>query len=403
LLSMVPLSIAAVLGAAWMRALALPLAFMFFAVPGGDWLVPHLAGWTADFVVSSLQVIGIPVYREADRLWIPSGQWTVKESCSGIRYLMACATLGTLYAAMTYRSTRRRAQFVAAMIGFAIVANWVRALGIVLLAHLTDNRLATGVDHLVYGWLFFGVILLVAFGLGRAWHEETSKVSTTTPMRAEAESCVSTRRAVVGAACAALAIALWPALLPLTTLSPRGPVPPLSIAPAAAWHSSDALPSSWRPEIHGAARRYGEIFEQTGQQVGLTVALYGEPTREAKLVTSSNRLIPVDSQQWTLTERNSIALPMPQGELKTDVVVVAGPSSRLAVCELFWVNGVVTGSRTRAALEEVKNRLLGRGSTSAWLVLYTPASEQAAATMASFARDMGPAIDNALRRAASMR
>jgi exosortase/archaeosortase family protein len=44
-----------------------------------------------------------------------------------------------------------------------IVANWMRAYMIVMLGHLSGNTLATGADHLVYGWVFFGVVIMIMF------------------------------------------------------------------------------------------------------------------------------------------------------------------------------------------------------------------------------------------------
>ena len=45
------LTIVAVLGKAIARKLAFPLAFLFFAVPIGEILLPYLMVWTADFTV----------------------------------------------------------------------------------------------------------------------------------------------------------------------------------------------------------------------------------------------------------------------------------------------------------------------------------------------------------------
>ena len=91
---MVPCVVAALFGWRWVRALAFPLAFLFFAVPFGEFLVPTLIEWTADFTVAALAASGIPVYREANNFVIPSGRWSVVEACSGIRYLIASVMLG---------------------------------------------------------------------------------------------------------------------------------------------------------------------------------------------------------------------------------------------------------------------------------------------------------------------
>jgi len=94
-----------------------PLMFLFFAVPVGEALIPHLVQFTADFTVAALQLTGIPVYREGNHFSLVSGDWSVIEECSGIRYLIASITLGALYAYLTYRSWKRRLLFtIAAMI-----------------------------------------------------------------------------------------------------------------------------------------------------------------------------------------------------------------------------------------------------------------------------------------------
>ena len=145
------LSVPAVLGWAVTRVIAFPLLFLFFAVPVGEALTPILMLWTADFVVAALRLTGVPVYREGQQFIIPSGSWSVVAACSGIRYLMASFMVGTLFAYLNYRSLKRRLAFVAVSIVMPIVANWVRAYLIVMIGHLSNNQLATGVDHIVYG------------------------------------------------------------------------------------------------------------------------------------------------------------------------------------------------------------------------------------------------------------
>ena len=127
-----------VLGTEIARALVFPLGYLFFAVPLGEGLVPYLMDFTADFTVKALQFSGVPVYREALYFSIPSGNFEVVKACSGIRYLIASVALGTLYAYISYRSVSRRLLFIALAVLVPIVANGVRAYGIVMLAHLRN-------------------------------------------------------------------------------------------------------------------------------------------------------------------------------------------------------------------------------------------------------------------------
>lgn len=40
--------------------------------------------------------------------------------------------------------------------------------------HLSGNKLAVGVDHLIYGWLFFGIVIMIMFWIGVRWRRTTN-------------------------------------------------------------------------------------------------------------------------------------------------------------------------------------------------------------------------------------
>jgi exosortase A len=140
---------ATLLGNQIVKELAFPLLFLLFAVPFGEFMLPALMESTADVAIFALRLSGIPVYREGLFFTIPSGNWSVVEACSGLRYLIASITLGFLYAYLTYRSFKRRAAFLLMSISVPLVANWLRAYMIVMIGHLSSMKLATGVDRIV--------------------------------------------------------------------------------------------------------------------------------------------------------------------------------------------------------------------------------------------------------------
>ena len=169
--AMLILLVPALLGPEVTRRLAFPLAFSFFAVPLGDILLPQLMQWTADFTVLALRLSGVPVYREGLQFVIPSGTWSVIEACSGVRYLIASFMVGSLFAYLNYRSPWRRLAFGVVSLLVPVLANWLRAYMIVMLGHLSDNTLAVGVDHLIYGWVFFGFVIMLMFVIGGRFAE----------------------------------------------------------------------------------------------------------------------------------------------------------------------------------------------------------------------------------------
>ena len=127
LTTMLAVTVPAVLGLSVARSVAFPLAFLYFAVPFGEFAMPQLMEWTANFTVLGLRLTGIPVFREGLHFVIPSGNWSVVEACSGVRYIIASLTVGTLFAYLNYHSLKRRLIFVGVAFLVPVIANWIRA------------------------------------------------------------------------------------------------------------------------------------------------------------------------------------------------------------------------------------------------------------------------------------
>ena len=80
--------------------------------------------WTANFTVLGLRLSGIPVFREGLHFVIPSGSWSVVEACSGVRYIIASLTVGSLFAYLSYRSFKRRLIFFGVALVVPVIANY---------------------------------------------------------------------------------------------------------------------------------------------------------------------------------------------------------------------------------------------------------------------------------------
>ncbi|MEP6609191.1 MAG: exosortase A, partial [Burkholderiaceae bacterium] len=171
------------------RRLSFPLAFLFFAVPFGEGVLPLLMDWTADVTVWALRVTGMPVYREGNEFVIPSGRWSVIEACAGVRFLIAALMTGCIFAWHQYRTLGKRVVFLAAALGVALLANWLRAYVIVLMAHFSDNRFGAS-NHNTWGWLIFGIAMFALFAIGLRWSEPPTqtRIPTTRVAPAAVES-----------------------------------------------------------------------------------------------------------------------------------------------------------------------------------------------------------------------
>ena len=170
----IPALVWSLLGKHVANEIKFPLLFLIFAVPMGEFLIPYLMDYTAVFTVEALRLTGISVFRDGMNFSTAAGDFKVAVACSGIRYLIASVVLGTLYAYLNYQSYFRRVVFILLSILVPILANGIRAYGIVMIAHLSGMKYAVGIDHIIYGWFFFGAVMLLLFMLGRTFRETVS-------------------------------------------------------------------------------------------------------------------------------------------------------------------------------------------------------------------------------------
>src|SRR5262245_55488902 len=238
--AMVPAAVLALAGRRVAGTLGFPLAFLLHAVPFGEAFLPQLMEWTADFTVAALRASGIPVYREGTFFAIPSGHWSVVEACSGLRYLIASVTVGAVYAYLTYRTWWKRALFFALSVAVPILANLLRAYMIVMIGHLSSMKLAVGVDHFIYGWLFFGVVIGLLFWLGSFWREPPA---TRVQRHALGAAAPTAPAVLVGAAIGtAVLAAAWPLYVPYLGRADDTPIRLAPPAGASGW-SLDPRPA----------------------------------------------------------------------------------------------------------------------------------------------------------------
>lgn len=425
LVMLIILAVPAVLGWQVARRMAFPLGFLLFSVPAGDFLLPQFMEWTADFTVLALRWSGIPVYREGLQFIIPSGAWSVVEACSGIRYLIASLTVGCLFAYLSYRSIGKRLGFVGVAILVPLVANWLRAYMIVMIGHLSGNELATGVDHLIYGWVFFGVVILLMLLLGARWADAPPvrpvvQVPNTTSLSADRP--VATSRALMFAALAVLCILGAPHVLAklLDLQANHATVQLMAPEVLPPWQAVEQPPSDFTPAFKNpsAMASWGYLGPQSAA-VGLNVSYYRQQGYDRKLVSSENVLVASNDSHWARLSTSSARMVLPDQTLTVSQVLLrkqtadlAGAAPRLLAWRFYWVNGRFTSSDIQAKIQGALSRVMGHGDDGAIVVIYTPLAtdvlEADALTAAqdrlqAFAHAQGASLEASLARVSSVR
>lgn len=408
LVALLVLAVPAVLGLRVARVIAFPLLFLFFAVPIGEFLLPQLMEWTAHFTIIALRLSGIPVYQEGLQFVIPSGNWSVVEACSGVRYLIASVTVGTLFAYLNYQSTQRRILFVLVSILVPVVANWMRAYMIVMLGHLSGNTLAVGVDHLIYGWVFFGLVIMIMFFIGAKWSEpdQPFNAGNTSAVFTSASSDI---RFLAAALSMVVIVALPPAARwaidrHIETAAPRLVAP----KPLGTWQVADTSSLGFKPAFQNPSQETNNVYGNAGGLVGLYLGYYQDQDYERKLVSSLNVLAVSKDSIWSVVTKGShtTSFGLQQATVRTAELrraSLSGPDqhNRLNVWQIYWIDGTLTTNDYLAKVYSAVYRLLGRGDHSAVIIVYAAKDQPggADAALETFLSDNYGAIDATLRQA----
>lgn len=399
MVAMIPASVIAIAGRRVAIALTFPLAFLFLGVPVGEGLIPPLMEWTADFTVAALQFTGMPVYREGLFFSIPSGNWSIVEGCSGVRYLIASITVGALFAYLNYRSFGKRILFVLLSIVIPIVANGLRAYMIVMIAHLSDGRLAHGVDHFIYGWFFFGLVMLLLFWAGSFWRDEREAGVFPGKQAGSQLGVPAPRKGMAIASVAVVAIAaVWPVYAAYLDRASeyRGTLVVAPPAPVAGWSFAEKPLTDWRPRYEGAAASVFQVYHKGDRAVALYAGFYPRQRKGAELLTSTNIMVVQKHPVWLSIEDLPRREDLGNGPVDIRETKLRSPGQRLLVWDWVRVAEQDLSSRYVAKLLLARDKLLGRGDDGSTIILATPYEgrpEVAADTLRQFVGDMRPSID----------
>lgn len=414
--AMLPACVLAVLGWQAVLLLAFPLAYLFLCVPFGEVLIAPLIELTADLTVTALQWSGVPVFREGSYFSLPTGNWSVVEACSGLRYLTASLALGALFAHLHFQHAGKRLAVLAAALAVPVLANGARAYGIVMLGHYSDMRLAVGVDHLIYGWLFFGLIALLLFLLSHRWREPRTAAMPVTPAAAPAPSPPSAtssplpgmRRAAYGALACVLLCALWPGLAlalarsgqngALVPQNPAGSAPGarLAVATVAGWQRLPAATTDWRAPLAGRPQQWLASERQGGTRVQLQLAWYAQQAPSAELLSHQDR--PHGPGVLQLAQQTR-SVQLSASALAVRESLLARQGERLLVWRFYRQSGVNTTNGALVKLLQARGKLLRTredGAVAILSITYDELSPVPRALLQAYLQAALPSIERAI-------
>lgn len=362
-------TIATMLGRHATKEILFPLLYLLFAVPMGEELIEPLQDFTAVFVVAALKATGIPVLLEGRFFSIPSGDFEVAKACSGIRYLMVTVALGTVFAYLTYTSTKKRLIFIGVCIITPIIANGLRAYGIVMLAHLSDMKLAVGVDHFIYGWLFFGIIIFILFGVGAKWKDK--KVHNASIYETLEENNKSKNRYLLSALLILMSSAVGPLAYAYQNMASEVFNYKLNIIDhGSEWSISDENDINWSPDYRYATEIFFRKYRYDNGNIFLYVGMYTNENKNAELVSSENKLY--KSGVWMRVSESDVNVTI-KGNRQENIneLILRSGNTNLLVWSWYNISGNKAAGKYKAKLYQAWKKITGTETGSAIIAVAT--------------------------------
>jgi len=344
--------------------LAFPLAFAFFLVPFGEEIVPPLQSLTAEMVIGLTHLSGIQANIDGVFIATPAGLFEVAAACAGVQFVVAMFTLGVLAAKVGMTRWPRRIAFMALCVIVPILANGVRAWGVVAIAQVVGAERAGGIDHIVYGWFFFAIVVALVMALGWRWFDRDPEAEGLGAVAmADRPAIAALDRFHVGAstlapllAAAILLVGLWGGLARATDISPESLAPPR----IEGWTLVETPQKpAWQPLGAEASKRLHAIYRNAdGREVDLYLASY---VGDADPTAGAEGAVPPETP-WRRVETVDAPAPMWGEDL-----LAFGSERRLA-----WTSYVARGNATADPLAfrlaGLGDRLLMRAQPR-WLVI----------------------------------
>lgn len=286
------LAVLAAFGTGVARAVAVPIGYLYFAMPAWNLLSVPLQGLTLWMVAALAPIVGLPATVSGSLVAFPNGaRFIVTLACSGVGFLVQGLAVATLLGELENATLGRRLRLSGSMVLIALATNWTRVLLLLTIGYFGGmNNVIVSRHHLLFGYVLF-VIVLIVF----VWVAARPALS---PPGADAASFAATARRSPLAAylLAILGLSMVPLLATILRPSRQHHPSAASVLPPPErgdWRGPIEPPdSTWRPEFVGAHAQWHVAYEYSGGENVEALAI-GYVTQESgrELVNTGNSLV----------------------------------------------------------------------------------------------------------------
>jgi EpsI family protein len=276
-----------------------------------------------------------------------------------------------------------------------VLANGLRAWGTVFAAQYVGVKRAAGFDHIIYGWIFFAVVIAATLALAWRWFDrpqgdamiDGAEINASPLLTRLSAKQIGSVPALVVMAGLVLGALSWSNAAEQLSAHLPGQI---ALPEVAGWHRVDYAPHDWwEPRANGADHRLlGRYADGKGHQADVFVALYASQGRGHKAAGFGEGALRPDSG-WSWQSPGSV---ISWG--KSDRLLGPTRTARLAYTT-YRTGGLLTGSAARLSLANMQDRLSLQAQPTMMLILSAEErpGQSATQSLAAFAQSTGPIGD----------
>jgi EpsI family protein len=288
--ALVLLGILSAFGPHVIRSIAVPVCFLYFAMPVWNLLAGPLQSLTLVVVRLVAPVIGVPAAVSGSFIYLPEDmKFNVGLVCSGSGFLVQGLAVAALLGELEEASWGRRLRLMGSMAIVAVVTNWIRVLAIVQIGYSSGMRhvLVTR-HHLLFGCVLFMVVLVAFVWVARQRALPDAPQATVHTLR-------STPPAAGAYAAALCALAAPPVLAHVLTAETSSIAASELQLPAGQqdWHGPlEGVDATWRPVFVGSHGEWRGVYrDRSGHTVEVVAIGYNAQAQGRELVNEDNSLL----------------------------------------------------------------------------------------------------------------
>lgn len=347
-----------ILGWPMYRTLSFPLLFLFLAVPTGGYLLPWMQAVATDITVFGLRSIGIPLFVEGIIITVPTGVYRVAPGCAGLNFLLSGVAFALLYGYLMYKGWVKPVLALAAMVGVVFIANGLRIIGIITIAHYMGEQIDIVDDHYFYGWGFFAIVLLVMMWFGLRYRDDDPLEQPSETVKSEPGGLAFIKpfRVIVSGLAAVAVAAVAPAYAAYTGEKQQAEYTIVIPMPDefGNWRLQEQpteAESDWQPALDETDGFAGWTYSDGTHEVTVYVGYYWRQDKRREVVGVRNQM--ADEQKWSRlsTSRRTISLAGQTANILSQRL--SSRQYRRLVWYWYWVGGEMVTSTMNAKINQV--------------------------------------------------